>query len=479
LSAEPESAQPALEAVAEQARVAATGILTAARGKLRRLFCFEKGSLVFATSNVIEEQFEEFLVRQQILSPAQRSQARLEGSRQGKSLVLQLRDSRLLQEDRLVAALEKRIAGLLESTLTDREMRCSFARGRPNLEGELPVALSCVPAILNHVRTHPASVQEVRIRIGPPNMRPRLTRAAARLLHGQELPAEAEFLRRQADGRFEIPELLTASPESNESTLRALYGLLLLGIMEPAKADETGAGAEQPVTRDEVLARTLRATESNHYQLLGLEPSATTDQIRDAYYLLARRYHPDRFRTGPLSGLLVEIETYFTQVTEAYNTLHDADLRAQYDEELSLGQEKQEAEPAQDARFLARENYARAKVLIDRKRFQEAVTFLENAIDLAEDVALYHVELGRILALNPRRRPEAEEHLLRGADLDPAKMAARYELGLLFRKTGRHEEAIAAFEEVLRWEATHEGAQTQLLEMGQTPSGRPGGWFGG
>ena len=39
-----------------------TGVLTATRGKLRRLFCIEHGQLIFAASNLIEEQLAESIV---------------------------------------------------------------------------------------------------------------------------------------------------------------------------------------------------------------------------------------------------------------------------------------------------------------------------------------------------------------------------------------------------------------------------------
>ena len=35
------------------------------------------------------------------------------------------------------------------------------------------------------------------------------------------------------------------------------------------------------------------------YELLGIAPTATRDQVRNAYRDLARRWHPDRFMEGP------------------------------------------------------------------------------------------------------------------------------------------------------------------------------------
>lgn len=32
---------------------------------------------------------------------------------------------------------------------------------------------------------------------------------------------------------------------------------------------------------------------TNYYEVLGVEPTASEDAIKDAYYSLARKYHPD------------------------------------------------------------------------------------------------------------------------------------------------------------------------------------------
>jgi len=46
-----------------------------------------------------------------------------------------------------------------------------------------------------------------------------------------------------------------------------------------------------------VEARLALASEAGHYGVLGLDRAASREKIRSAYYALARRYHPDRFRS--------------------------------------------------------------------------------------------------------------------------------------------------------------------------------------
>jgi molecular chaperone DnaJ len=60
------------------------------------------------------------------------------------------------------------------------------------------------------------------------------------------------------------------------------------------------------------------------YQVLGVRPDATGDEIKRAYRRLAREYHPD-VNNDP------EAEQRFKQVSAAYETLSDPNRRRQYD----------------------------------------------------------------------------------------------------------------------------------------------------
>jgi len=217
------------------------------------------------------------------------------------------------------------------------------------------------------------------------------------------------------------------------------------------------------LTEEECLGLLGRAEGADHYGVLGLSRRATRDLIRDAYYSLARRYHPDRFRSGDLSGFLGQMEKYFTQVTEAYNTLYHADLRKEYDEQID--EFAPEAADRGGTTHLARQNFLRAKELIERRRFAEAAGYLENAIRQDDSEAEYHLELGVLLSGNPRRRHDAEEHLLRSAELDPSVARTYLALGHLYRKAARDADAARLFREVLRWDPGNEEAGAELSRL--------------
>ncbi|HET7135299.1 MAG TPA: DnaJ domain-containing protein, partial [Casimicrobiaceae bacterium] len=63
----------------------------------------------------------------------------------------------------------------------------------------------------------------------------------------------------------------------------------------------------------------------DYYATLGVGRDATADQIKAAYRKLARKYHPDVSKEAGT-------EEKFKEVSEAYETLKDAEKRAAYDQ---------------------------------------------------------------------------------------------------------------------------------------------------
>jgi DnaJ-class molecular chaperone len=64
----------------------------------------------------------------------------------------------------------------------------------------------------------------------------------------------------------------------------------------------------------------------DYYKLLGVERTASADEIKRAYRKLARKFHPD---VNPNNK---EAERRFKEINEAYQVLGDADKRKKYDE---------------------------------------------------------------------------------------------------------------------------------------------------
>ncbi|HEX5044834.1 MAG TPA: DnaJ domain-containing protein [Candidatus Polarisedimenticolaceae bacterium] len=442
-----------------------SGILTAVRGRLRRVFVLEQGWLVHATSNLLEEQLAEYLVHRQVLSPAARTHLVEEARRRNRKLYELALEQGAPPAADFRAAEEAIIADLLSSTLEWPEGEAEWQAGRVDLTGEPTVRLSPLGLIRAHASHFPKSPDAVRGRIGPPDTKPVVAAEIEHLLGGAELDRLGSYLLQACDGTKSVGALLAGSPDRDEPTLRAIYGLLLAGVLERAGVRPAEQGRDIPLTREECQLRLSLAAETDHYGVLGLDRKALGPAVREAYYRLARRYHPDRFRSGPLAEFLGLAESYFTRVTEAYNTLIRPESRQEYDRQLAEPQTAADTGKS-DTQYLARQNFVRGKSLLERRHHAEAVRFLENAARLDGSVAEYHLELGLLLARNPRQREEAERHLLRTTELDPAATAAYLSLGQIYARAGRTPHAAAMFREALRWDPGNAQASAQLAELG-------------
>ena len=56
----------------------------------------------------------------------------------------------------------------------------------------------------------------------------------------------------------------------------------------------------------------------NPYEVLGISPSASNDEVKKAYRELSRKYHPDSYVNNPLADLA---EEKFKEVQEAYDQI--------------------------------------------------------------------------------------------------------------------------------------------------------------
>ncbi|KAG2789866.1 hypothetical protein PC129_g14208 [Phytophthora cactorum] len=82
----------------------------------------------------------------------------------------------------------------------------------------------------------------------------------------------------------------------------------------------SGAGSRASFMAPKTQRRT-------HYDVLGIEKTATNDQIKKAYRKLALVYHPDKAKSSTHADL-------FKEMTAAYNVLSDESARSAYDREL-------------------------------------------------------------------------------------------------------------------------------------------------
>jgi curved DNA-binding protein CbpA len=178
----------------------------------------------------------------------------------------------------------------------------------------------------------------------------------------------------------------------------------------------------------------------DHYQLLGVAPSASVAEIRQAYGRLAREKHPDRF-TDPAEKL--RAQAALQDITTAFNALVNPKSREEYDASRHRPQPRTPDEIARDA-------YERAKALLETGPLEEAITLLRTAVHHAPEQAVYHAALGRALGRVPQLAREAVQVLERATQLAPQSPSAFADLAAVLARQGMRLRAQKAMDAALR-----------------------------
>lgn len=89
------------------------------------------------------------------------------------------------------------------------------------------------------------------------------------------------------------------------------------------------------------------ASPPDYYKILSVSPTATPQQIREAYKRAALEWHPDRVATD--SPERAERTKKFQRINDAYYTLSDPSRRKDYDSVRKFHQQQGDSSTAEDA----------------------------------------------------------------------------------------------------------------------------------
>lgn len=164
------------------------------------------------------------------------------------------------------------------------------------------------------------------------------------------------------------------------------------------------------------------------YEVLGVSPDATPEEIRAAFRRQAREFHPDRF----VGEARLRAVQRFQRITEAYNTLSDEARRRQYDATRTASGR----EPQDDSREIARALLARAVQAANAGNAAEARLYFRQALAHDDSSARAHHLYGLFLARQPDQLGEALRLLERAVKLDPLNSRVLVDAGRHFLRAG-------------------------------------------
>jgi curved DNA-binding protein CbpA len=250
---------------------------------------------------------------------------------------------------------------------------------------------------------------------------------------------------------------------------------------EPAKP---AASEAQEARRREVLEAFEGLKARNHFEVLGIPKASNEAQVKEAYFRLARRFHPDTHHDPSLADLREKIEAIFIRLGEAYEVLRDRNRRSSYESDLASRMPRAGAgspaaasvPPEPDAAAegrLAEESIRRAERYLLEEKFWDAIQLLEPALPGATGKwkQRARLALARAYLKNPRWLKRAEEQLQTLLREDGKNADAYFLLGTLYKQGGLRSRALSMFRKALEAKPDHEQAVSELASL--TPEETP------
>lgn len=235
----------------------------------------------------------------------------------------------------------------------------------------------------------------------------------------------------------------------------------------PARTPGPGVGSQPkrvaPRDVEGLVAWLEKAERQNHFEVLGLSRRATTEEIKQAYFQLAKAFHPDLEASGdPELRRLRERAT--ARINQAWSCLADERRRSAYLAEIDEGAAGKRVDVAN---LLAAEQlFQQAAWMVRARRYREAIEVLEQAIALHPEEGEYYAWRGfaRFCATAEKQkvRDEAMRDIDRALTLNPRCAQAFLFAGRIATVLGDAAAAIQYYRRCLAIDEANPEAQREL-----------------
>lgn len=251
------------------------------------------------------------------------------------------------------------------------------------------------------------------------NWNPAFSRTFVSAIKSAKFEIKAETKQRESVPKTPKPRVDEVPPPSSEPA------------SEPARKEP-----ESVIPLEDYLLRVERA--ATYYDILGVDPKSDAHELKRAYFHLAKNFHPDRFHAE--GGVqLKRIQSAFTELAQAHETLKNAETREIYDYRMRkelVERENRQATGDNGAAGIqlqqAGENFDRGLSLLMDDDPDGAVPFFARAAHFAPKNARYRAYYGKALSFDEKQRHKAESEMQAALKIDPNNVTYRIMLAEFF-----------------------------------------------
>ncbi len=274
------------------------------------------------------------------------------------------------------------------------------------------------------------------------------------------------------------PDVLTAGVWKSDSANSVLYALSLAKLLslsdssskneETKTIDDSALSSVPPIgkTNDTpavieakkvLLEKAEALTSQNYYEMLGVDRDASTEDIRRAFFILSKTFHPDKIEQEVRLSLKEAVHYIFSNLSEAHLVLTDPKTREEYNETIKNKEIKQarqtidehkEVREALDAESL----FQRALVLLRKGEIDSSLELVDKALQLVPNEGEYIALFAHLKVLKRQQGAPLDdlENKLREAVKNfPKSERINYYLADLLKRRDKMSEAKIYFQKTL------------------------------
>jgi tetratricopeptide (TPR) repeat protein len=492
-----------------------SGDLQVRSGKTVKTLFFDRGRLVFAASNLKKDRLGESLIALGRITDEQfsKAQAMMKGERQqrfGEALV----SSGVMDKDELGRSVARQVKRIAISLFELTEGAAFFEERKCAIPLDYMVSLSLHRILYVGIKSM-SDKDLILAGLGNLDRWVHLAAVTPFRFGIRKCSQEEREIIEEASKRVTLRRLAWASGGLPLTRLRAVYGLLASGVIEPADAKEGAQpiiqmetstfllsalrGKPDPtgreVIRQEVDAELARSANLDREKWLKVSKAAPPDVLTQALEEKMERYHALLDAIGDDAELKTDIELVLGRASSmlrlakqgqgaeaaveaegiAAATEPDSAEEATPPAEVEVPSMAPEApatvsEPVQavsptggmmgqaQIEHLLMEGSVRMTV----RDYANAVPVYERLVELEPNVAAYRLRLAIAMAFYPRTAKAAERQFLEAVRLDPNNADLHYQFGIYYKQMKIRTRAIAEMRTAVSLKPGHKQARAEL-----------------
>ncbi len=487
-----------------------SGILQVSRDYIKKRIYFGNGTMIFANSDYRADRLGEFLVRRGEMTPSHFELASTKVTETGQRFGASLVSMGVMTENEMLDKVREQVVAIIFSMFPWHHGDYRFMPKDHPVAEDLAVKLPTSPIILEGVRrmNNPATIRRA---LGDLNRIANHAKDPALLSEDVGLTPEEAFVLSRVDGQSSIADIVSISPIGDDDTLRCIYALMSSGFLDiglksrelipsqkkisvveqifdmsgSKKKEETlqtaELSSEERWIRDDIVAKHSSMGSGNYYDWLEVRRTASSEEIKESYQSIIKKYHPDRLRSPRLKDHSRQLEDIISKATDAYRVLNDSLGRRRYDSSLRYEAPRgeisnveqpssREADAVAGMKGTAEHLFMEAKRCFANEDYHVTVELMEEAVRLDPSKAGYYSLLALAQSRNPNWKDRAEENFQIALGRDPCDIAALVGLGELYVASGKRGRAISMFSQALALDPNNEDLQRRMGDRSRKAS---------